>query len=91
VDPFYRLTPNTSLNWRKDERNVSGFRRFKVYPFPLLNFIESFEPSVGDWHTSLGDFGIKTRARYKETSYLAGTKFNLLNVETISSRGNTTK
>jgi hypothetical protein len=44
---------------------------------------------VGDWHTALGEFGLKTRTRYKEHPFLeVGTKINLVSIDTVTSKGN---
>lgn len=84
------LTDRYTLILLKDERKLNRLRRFGQSAFPLLQNIEYFSNSVGEWNQDLLRFGIKTRTKENDPNRtsLSGTRIHLILRHTLTSRGN---
>lgn len=84
------LTTDLSLILSKDERGITGLRRYENSPFPLLSNIELFSCSIGEWNTDLAQYGIKARYKFNDPliQKFSGSRIYLIRYHTPSSQGN---
>jgi hypothetical protein len=60
---YYKLDPQSYLILSKDQRKMGNRNRYTNSPFPLLSNVDKFRNTVGQWNSSLLDYGIKTRLK----------------------------
>lgn len=84
----YQINEHTSLILDKNERRINRLRKYRDSPFPYLSNIELFSITVGDYDTSLEEYGLKIRSKRVSLTEDPGTIIYVLKYHTINGRGN---